>query len=52
MSTTKFPPTGNNSQENELVVNYPTHSTFTDFGSSETYDLPMPIVSVFRLSRK
>ena len=47
MSTTKFPPTGNNSQENELVVNYPTHSTFTDFGSSDTYDLPPCPLSVF-----
>ena len=47
MSYTKFPPTGNNSQENELVVYNPTHSTFTDYGSSDTYDLPPGPISVF-----
>ena len=47
MSYTKFPPTGNNSQENERVVYNPTHSTFTDYGSSDTYDLPPGLMSVF-----
>ena len=47
MSYTKFPPTGNNSQENERAVYNPTRSTFTDYGSSDTYDLPPGPMSVF-----
>ena len=47
MSYSKFPPTGNNLPENEHVAYNPTHSTFTDYGSSDTYDLPPGPLSVF-----
>ena len=50
MSYTKCPPTGNNSSENDPVPYNPMHSTFTDYGSSDTYDLPPGPLSVFSVS--
>ena len=50
MSYTKCPPTGNNSPENDPVPYNPIHSTFTDYGSSDTYDLPPGPLSVFSVS--
>ena len=47
---TKFPPTGNNSPENDPVPHNPMHSTFTDYGSSDTYDLPPGPLPVFSVS--
>ena len=50
MSYTKCPPTGNNSPENDPVPYNPMHSTFTDYGSCDTYDLPPGPLSVFSVS--
>ena len=50
MSYTKRPPTGNNSPENDPVPYNPMHSTFTDYDSSETYNLPSGPLSVFSVS--
>ena len=52
MSCTKCTPTGNNSSENDPVPYNPMHSTFTDYGSSDTYGLPPGPLSVFSVFLK